>query len=70
MQNNKKLNNSQEKKIETSDESKHTENKLIDFVSINFHAFIAPEFKVDLKNHRFGIISDYDWKSVKLLDIK
>jgi len=69
-QNNKKLKNSQQKKTETTDESKKIENKIVEIVSIKFHAFVAPEFKVDLKNHRFGIISDYDWKSIRPLNIR
>lgn len=35
--------------------------KGITLVSVNFHAFVAPEFKLDPEHHRFGIISSYEW---------
>ena len=39
-------------------------------IFIEFHAFIAPEFKVDSENHSFGIICQFDWKRIRPLQIK
>jgi len=69
------------KKSQQNNESKKTENvlkntekKIIEqsFVSIKFHAFIAPEFEVDINEHEnsFGIVSDYDWDNIMPLKIQ
>ena len=38
-------------------------------INIRFHAFVAPEFKVDGQKLRFGIISDFNWKELRPLEI-
>jgi hypothetical protein len=64
--------NNESKKTENV--SKNTEKKIIEqsFVSIKFHAFIAPEFEVDINEHEnsFGIASDYDWDNIIPLKIQ
>ena len=51
---------SEQSKIETD----------IDSIFIRFHAFVAPEVKVDIEKHRFGIVSSHtNWKQIKPLEI-
>lgn len=69
------------KKSQQNNESKKTENVLKNteknineqsIVLIKFHAFIAPEFEVNVNEHEhsFGIVSDYDWKNIMPLKIQ
>ncbi len=42
------------------------------FISVKFHAYIAPEFEIDINEHEnsFGIASDYNWKKITPLKIQ
>lgn len=59
----------QPKESQSAQQTKTKENENISScISIHFHAFVAPEFKVDIENRRFGIVSSHDWKKLKPLD--
>jgi len=72
----KQINTSQQNNElkKTQNVLKNSEKKIIEksFVSIKFHAFIAPEFEVDINEHEnsFGIVSDYDWENIMPLKIQ
>ena len=55
---------------QTKNFEKNINEKPNKWLLINFHAYVSPEFKVDIEHHEFGIISSTDdWERIKPLKI-